>query len=367
MVRGRLKTEMNSRRRDELDTGSPSADGLAFDPAAYKTGETTIPLVSRPAGPVALRNRWGVVLAGGDGVRLSALVKLICGEERPKQFCPLFDGRSLLAQTLRRSELTIPREQLLVSLAEHHRKWYLQEAALPTDQTVVQPANRGTAPAVLHSVLSIAQIDENALVAILPADHHYSDESLFAAALESAFISAAEYPGAVVLLGAQPDYPETQYGWIELGAPVRQQGELFQVRAFQEKPSLEIARRLWSAQDSVWNTFVMVGRVKAFLDMLHAALPEVASVLATAPLWKGTETHIEHALYKRMPSADVSKQVLSTQTTRLLVLRLGDAGWSDLGDPERVMAMFAAGSAPVWMTEWRRTNGPAMATRGAAA
>ena len=77
------------------------------------------------------------------------MVKVICGEERPKQICPLFEGRTLLAHTLRRAELTIPREQLLVSVAEHHRKWYLQETGLLTDQLMVQPANRGTAPAVL--------------------------------------------------------------------------------------------------------------------------------------------------------------------------------------------------------------------------
>ena len=101
-------------------------------------------------------------------MRLRSLVKLICGEERPKQFCPLFDGRTLLAQTLRRAELTIPRTQLLVSVAGYHSKWYMHEAGLPSAQLIVQPANRGTAPAVLHSALSIAQIDKNALVAILP-------------------------------------------------------------------------------------------------------------------------------------------------------------------------------------------------------
>jgi mannose-1-phosphate guanylyltransferase len=45
-------------------------------------------------------NRWGVILAGGDGVRLRPLTKLICGDDRPKQFCPLFGGRTLLEQTL---------------------------------------------------------------------------------------------------------------------------------------------------------------------------------------------------------------------------------------------------------------------------
>jgi len=339
--------------RDELDMDSPVPHGPAFGWAANKTGETTTPPVIRPTQPIANGSRWGVVLAGGDGTRLRSLVKLICGEERPKQFCPLFGGRTLLAQTLRRAELTIPREHLLISVVEHHSKWYLQETELRTDQLIVQPANRGTAPAVLHSVLSIAQIDENALVAILPSDHHYLDESLFAAALESAFISASDFPNAVVLLGARPDYPETEYGWIELGAPFPQHA-LLGVRAFREKPSLEIARELLLNRDSVWNTFVIVGRVKAFLEMFHAAIPELGAVLSTATLWMGREAHIEHSLYKKMPTIDLSKQVLSTETTRLLVSRMGDVGWSDLGDPGRVLATFPSDSALEWIGEWRR-------------
>ena len=354
-----LKPEMNNSGRDELDTASPIPHGPALDWAADKTGVTTTPLVIRPTELVADRKRWGVVLAGGDGTRLRALVKLICGEERPKQFCPLFGGSTLLAQTLRRAELTVPRGQLLISVAEHHRKWYLLEPELPADQLLVQPVNRGTAPAVLHSILSIAQIDEDAVVAILPSDHHYGDESLFVAALDSAFIRAADFPGAVVLLGAQPNYPEIEYGWIELGEPFPRYDELFSVRAFLEKPSLEIARKLLLNQDSVWNTFVMVGRVKAFLGMFRAALPELSAMLATATLWEGRETHVEHSLYKGMLSTDLSKQVLSTETKRLVVLRLGDVGWCDLGDPGRVLATLPADSAPEWMAEWTRLNAAA--------
>jgi mannose-1-phosphate guanylyltransferase len=289
-------------------------------------------------------------------MRLRSLVKVICGEERPKQFCPLVEGRTLLAQTLRRAEMTIPREQLLVSVAGYHCEWYMREAGLLPNQLIVQPANRGTAPAVLHSALSIARIDEDALVAILPSDHHYSNEPLFTAALESAFLTAAKYPDAVVLLGAQADHPEIEYGWIELGEPCRQHDELFEVLAFREKPSFETARKLWLNQGSVWNTFVMVGRVKAFLEMFRDALPELTTDLATATPWEGSQTHIEHSLYERLPFTDFSKQVLSAQTKRLLVLRLGDVGWCDLGGPDRVLAMFSPDAPPPWMAEWRRST-----------
>lgn len=32
---------------------------------------------------------WGVVLAGGEGIRLRPLTRVICGDERPKQYVTL--------------------------------------------------------------------------------------------------------------------------------------------------------------------------------------------------------------------------------------------------------------------------------------
>lgn len=297
--------------------------------------------------------RWGVILAGGDGTRLRPLTQFICGDERPKQFCPLFGRRTLLDETLRRSELCIPREQTIVSLTAHHAKWYSEETGLSSFQRVVQPANKGTAPAILHSLLSIARFDEQAIVAILPCDHYYSDEASFTFALDCAFETAAK-TDSVILLGARPDYPEVEYGWIELGSPLAQNGsELFRVRAFREKPVIDVARTLFQ-QGSVWNTFVMVGHVRAFLHIVQAAQPTLVSLLGPARLWTGEETHIQDSIYALVPTMSFSHHVLSVETGRLAVLRLNNVGWSDLGDPGRaVMAIRESGCEPAWIHRWR--------------
>ena len=44
-------------------------------------------------------------------------------------------------------------------------------------------------------------------------------------------------------------------------------------------------------------------------------------------------------IYSSLASGDFSKQVLSAFPDRLTVLRLDNVGWSDLGTPERVMAV----------------------------
>lgn len=300
------------------------------------------------------RNRWGVVLAGGDGVRLRPLTRLICSDDRPKQFCPLFGERTLLEQTIQRSELIIPSERLLVSLACDHVDWYSGQAGLRPSQCVVQPGNKGTAPAILHSLLSIAKLDHQALVAILPCDHHYPDELSFAFDLESAFETAARRSDVVVLLGAKPDYPEVEYGWIEPGSPLSGGGsEVFQVWAFEEKPTLDLAQKLFKL-GCLWNTFVMVGTVQAFLRIVRPILGELLDLLGSAPMWAGKETHIQPFLYVRVPLVSFSADVLSAaESSRLAVLRLEQAGWSDLGDPERaLLAIRDGGHRPMWLNEW---------------
>ncbi|MBK5293746.1 MAG: hypothetical protein JJE04_18965 [Acidobacteriia bacterium] len=87
----------------------------------------------------------------------------------------------------------------------------------PASQRIAQPANKGTAPPILYSLLSIELNDKEAIAANLPCDHHYSDEQTFTAALESAFDIAAHHTGSVALLGAHPQGPEVDYGWIEPG------------------------------------------------------------------------------------------------------------------------------------------------------
>jgi mannose-1-phosphate guanylyltransferase len=316
-----------------------------------------LPVVPRAKGTAAQSRRWGVILAGGDGTRLRSVTRFICGDNRPKQFCPLFDGRTLLGQTVRRAQRSIPTTQTLFALTHTHRDFYAHELDGFQSQRIIQPANKGTAPPILFSALSIAGMDENALMAVLPSDHHYSDEPCFTAALESAFAIAAKRPESVVLIGAHPSRPEVEYGWIELGASVGDGGtELLGVRGFWEKPSLEMAETLLR-KHSAWNTFVMVGHVRAFMDMVARAIPDVLEAVRQARLWTGSETHIGDSVYDRVPPSDFSRHVLSVENARLLVLRVRDLGWSDLGHPGRVLAVLESSrSKPRWLNKWRQAK-----------
>ena len=300
--------------------------------------------------------RWGVVLAGGDGVRLRPLTRFICGDERPKQFCPLYGGVTLLEQARQRAERSIPAGRLLFSLSRIHEEFYLPTLADCPSQRVVQPSNRGTAGAILSSLLVIAQRDPMAVTALFPSDHYYSDESVITEAVEQAFKLVHLNPDALVLVGARPDGPETEYGWIETGAPVAD--ESFRVRGFVEKPAEPMARLLLE-QNCLWNTFVMVGRVLTFVEAICSAMPGLLRSFRESPMHfhADGEIRVPDSLYARVPSVDFSRKVLAQETKRLIVQRLGPVTWSDLGDCDRAAeALSCASVQPDWAKNWRMAS-----------
>ena len=79
-----------------------------------------------------------------------------------------------------------------------------------------------------------------------PCDHFYADHDSFRLTIRSA-VECAEYnPESIILVGADAEYPETDYGWIEPGVVVSNAtvGPLSLVSRFWEKPSLQQAHAL---------------------------------------------------------------------------------------------------------------------------
>jgi mannose-1-phosphate guanylyltransferase len=285
--------------------------------------------------------RWGIILAGGDGVRLRSLTRAVSGDDRPKQFSPLLGGQTLLTRTRLRVAKSIDPLKTIFVVTEAHERFFSDElAAVSPRQIVVQPANRGTLPAILWGLLRIARFDRTALVALFPSDHYYADEDKFMTGVVSAFNCAEKDTAPVILLGAAAKHAETEYGWIEPDSTVLGDfdGRLMHVKHFWEKPSHEIAKRLLN-QGCFWNTFVMVGSVRAFLEMIRracAGLYGAFEPLSSLPRLELVYEFMRH-VYNQLPAADFSKEVLSVSTEALRVASLGDSGWSDLGDPRRLI------------------------------
>lgn len=292
-----------------------------------------------------MRDRWAVILAGGDGTRLQSMTRAITGDNRPKQFVPVIGGSTLLNQTRQRVALSIEPSCTLFVVTQKHRRFYEPLAAeIPPGLLLEQPANKGTAPAILYALLRVAAKSPKAVVALFPSDHFFADDEEFMSHIDVALDAVEVQPETVMLLGITPTAPETEYGWIEpqpsiLGSA---QKSITRVNRFWEKPSSDVAITLMQ-RGCLWNSFVMVGRVDASLKMIRAAMPELyAAFSAITPAF---ETDNEHkalaAVYSHIEDSNFSHQVLAVRPEDLMVMRVGDVGWSDLGEPKRVLSALA--------------------------
>lgn len=298
---------------------------------------------SHPLSSVSRPTRRALILAGGDGTRLRDLTRRLSGDDRPKQFCPLVGEDTLFDETRRRVALEVPASRTFFSVTATHERFYTPLLAdVQPDQIVVQPQNRGTAPAILFALRRMAHGGRNDAVAILPSDHYVSDDARFMAHVDGCFDLVSARPNLVALLGVAPDRPETEYGWIEPAQSVAGPPgwAIHGVRCFWEKPARELAETLF-ARGCLWNSFVMVGRVGTLLALIDRALPRLVQEFLPIDRFLGTpmECTVADAVYQRLPSTDFSRGVLSMSTDQLAVLPVRGVAWSDLGRPERVLAL----------------------------
>lgn len=294
---------------------------------------------------------WGVLLAGGDGTRLQSLTTRIEGDTRPKQFCRILGDESLLTQTSRRISPLFDPDRVIAVVTKKHERFYSRELnELTLAAVIAQPENRGTGVAIAAAILMLRDFDPEAIVAAFPCDHHYSDEAAFLNVIEAGIGVARSSLDAIVLVGAEATYPETEYGWIE---PVQAlaNGTRFapaRVRQFWEKPILPAARDL-QRRGCLWNTFVTIGRVSTFIDVLCQAAPNAVLALSAGIL----ENDLDSS-YRSIPTIDFSRDVLASQPERLLVIRDAVSGWTDLGNPNRVFDTLARERiVPAWLESIR--------------
>jgi len=279
---------------------------------------------------------WAVVLAGGEGQRLAPLTRALYGQALPKQFAVLNGGRSLLQLTLDRLRPLFPPRRTVVVVGRAHEAVAADQLRdQPDIELVLQPKNLDTAPGILLPLARIQRRDPEAVVSIFPSDHQVTCPTPFLTAASRAMAAARRSGERLVLLGAVPEYAETEYGWV-YPEPCAGTVEAPFAWRFVEKPDPIRTRQLLTS-GGLWNTFVTTARLETFWSLARTHIPRHASLFECYARHAGRaeERHVLESLYATLSPANFSRAILE-RTDKLAVIPVDGSGWCDLGSPARV-------------------------------
>ncbi len=157
-----------------------------------------------------------VLMAGGTGTRLWPLSR----KSFPKQFAKLTSSETLFQQTaLRfRQHSEIHFNDPISMTCEDYRFIVvdqLQQIGVNPGAVLIEPEVKNTAPAILAAALYEYQKNKDSILLVAPSDHDIQEIDKFYDAIEAAHDEA--HAGNIVTWGITPTYPETGYGYIEMG------------------------------------------------------------------------------------------------------------------------------------------------------
>ena len=269
---------------------------------------------------------YAVIMAGGGGTRLHPLSR----PERPKPFLPLLGEHSLLEATAERLRpLTDD-----ITVVTDRRYEHLVRELLPDVQLLLEPLGRNTAAAIALATLAIDRPDDDVMV-VLPADQTIVRDDVFREVLRTAADDLATgifgIDDPLVTLGVQADRPATEYGYLlpdSSRSETRGGLRVYQLRAFEEKPTPARAEQLVREAGVAWNAGMFLWRRRA----IRSALERYTGLLQTIGPMVGQPSMLERAYesIRKALSIDYAVMEAAARDGRV-VMGAMDVGWSDLG------------------------------------
>ena len=288
-------------------------------------------------------NLWVIVLAAGEGERLSTLTRALHGRHVPKQFASLWGERTFLTRTLDRIGWLAPRKRTIVVVADDCKA--LAEEQLrgyPGVEPVYQPSNCGTGAGVLLPLAHVLARDPAARVVLFPSDHHVEWGTPFRDAIRRAVLATDSAPSHVALIGASAESAATDLGWIDCGEELGCSAiHALRVKAFVEKPVTSVAVDLLR-RGALWNTMIVAARGRCLWELADRHIPEVCwCFLNYRELVRERRADgFLRGIYPGLPITDLCRDVLQ-RAKGLAVVSMTGAGWSDCGTPERLFRAMA--------------------------
>ena len=130
------------------------------------------------------------------------------------------------------------------------------------------------------------------------------------------------------------------------------------VVSFIEKPGLTEARNAM-ARGALWNTFVIVGKVKKLWELGWRYFPDMMSLFETLGPAIGTPNELAclETIYTLMPDRNFCVDLLAFIQDEVSVLEIADVIWSDWGRFERIAkTLLTIGRPPAFPEQYLKAG-----------
>ena len=272
------------------------------------------------------KNTFVVIMAGGIGSRFWPFSRT----SFPKQFHDVLGiGKTMLQMTVERfKDVCLPENIFVVTNKDYEQLVKEQLPGLSSNQILLEPVGRNTAPCIAYASYKIAQLNPDANLIVAPSDHVVLKEEAFTNVLQQA-LSAAKNDDVLITLGITPSRPDTGYGYIqyiENGTETTKK-----VKTFTEKPNLELAQMFLESGDFVWNSGIFIWSAKSILKAFREHLPDMNEIFEEGSNTYNTpeEQNFITRAYSQCRNVSIDYGIMEKVNNVYVVL--SDIGWSDLG------------------------------------
>lgn len=268
-----------------------------------------------------------LIMAGGKGTRFWPLSTA----DKPKQFLKLLGSETMIQMTVNRINKSIPLNRVFVCTTESYVDLVKEQLPkLPSNNIIIEPEGRNTAPCIALSAMVIKRRFKDANMVVLPSDHLIRDEEDFLGSIEYANNFLKVNKEAIITLGMRPDRVETGYGYIKIGKDSYKKN-IKEVDAFIEKPTWDKAKSyiesneyLWNGGMFLWNIDNITSLIKEFLPKTYEALKSILTTREDKIYEKIKEN------YSKTDAISIDYGVLE-KAKNIYVIPC-DCGWDDVGN-----------------------------------
>ncbi|MES2779553.1 MAG: mannose-1-phosphate guanylyltransferase [Bacteroidota bacterium] len=273
------------------------------------------------------KNHYAIIMAGGVGTRFWPSSR----STYPKQFLDILGtGNSLLQLTYKRFlKHFLPENIYIVTNVAYLDLVKTQIPTIDMSQVLGEPTAKNTAACIAFASSKIHHINTHAISVVAPSDHLILDEDKFMEYLNGAMVYAQKNE-ALITLGIRPNRPDTGYGYIQY-IDEGQNNNIFKVKTFTEKPTLEIAQTFLESGDFLWNAGIFVWSGSSIRNAFKEHLPEQYALFHEASKYYGApdEAFQVQKIYEQCRSISIDYGIMEKASNVYVIP--SDFGWSDLG------------------------------------